>query len=113
VYQRSLGPVDGAARSEFVMRALSVEYEAPARFDDLLEVFVRVPRIGRTSVSYEYAAYRLDSRDEETLMVTATQTVVLIDHDERCALPVPDATRGSVRLRAHGAVSTLKLSEGR
>jgi acyl-CoA thioester hydrolase len=100
-YQRRLGPVDGASRSEFVMRALSVEYEAPARFDDLLEVFVRVPRIGRTSVSYEYAAYRLDSRDEETLMVTATQTVVLIDHDERCALPVPGALRAALSAFEH------------
>ncbi len=27
---------------EFVMRAMTVEYEAPAVFDDLLEVFVRM-----------------------------------------------------------------------
>jgi acyl-CoA thioester hydrolase len=100
-YHRSLGPVDGAARSEFVMRALSVEYEAPARFDDLLEVFVRVPRIGRTSVTYEYAAYRLDPGDDETLMVTATQTVVLIDHDDRCTLPVPDALRAALSAFEH------------
>ena len=32
------------------MRAMSVEYEAPAVFDDLLEVFVRTSRIGRTSI---------------------------------------------------------------
>ena len=42
------------------MRASTVEYHAPARFDDLLEVFVRVARIGTTSVTYEHAAYRLD-----------------------------------------------------
>ena len=30
-----------------------VEYVAPARFDDLIEVFVRIARIGRTSVTYE------------------------------------------------------------
>ncbi len=95
-FHRHLGPVDGAARTEFVMRALNVEYEAPARFDDLIEVFVRVPRIGRTSVTYEYAAYRLGPGDEETLMVTATQTLVLIDHDDRRALPVPDAFRTAV-----------------
>ena len=34
------------------MRALQVEYHAPARFDDLIECFVRVSRIGRTSVTY-------------------------------------------------------------
>src|SRR4051794_17947012 len=37
---------------EFVMRAMSVEYEAPAVFDDLLEVFVRMSRIGRTSIEF-------------------------------------------------------------
>ena len=41
------------------MRASSVEYHAPARFDDLLEVFVRVSRIGKSSVTYEYAAYKI------------------------------------------------------
>ena len=33
------------------MRASDVEYHAPARFDDLLECFVRVQRLGRTSVA--------------------------------------------------------------
>jgi acyl-CoA thioester hydrolase len=95
-YHRDLGSIDGAARAEFVMRASDVEYHAPARFDDLLEVFVRIPRVGRTSVSYEYAAYRLDGGVEETLMVTATQTVVLIDHVDRTTLQVPDAFRDAI-----------------
>ena len=95
-YHRNLGNLGGAARLEFVMRASDVEYHAPARFDDLLEVFVRISRIGRTSMTYDYAAYRLDSEEHDTLMVTATQTVVLIDHDDRRTLPVPDAFRASV-----------------
>jgi acyl-CoA thioester hydrolase len=95
-YHRNLGNLGRAARLEFVMRALDVEYHAPARFDDLLEVFVRIFRIGRTSMSFDYAAYRLDSDNEDTLMVTATQTVVLIDRDDRTTLPVPDAFRSAV-----------------
>jgi acyl-CoA thioester hydrolase len=94
-YHRRLGEI-GAGRSEFVMRASDVEYHAPARFDDLLEVFVRVARIGRTSVTYEYAAYRLGPADDEALMVTATQTLVLIDHDDRSTLPVPESFRAAV-----------------
>jgi acyl-CoA thioester hydrolase len=41
-YHRHLGtsPI-GRNGSELVMRASTVEYHAPARFDDLLEVFVR------------------------------------------------------------------------
>jgi acyl-CoA thioester hydrolase len=94
-YHRNLGNIDGEALA-FVMRASDVEYHAPARFDDLLEVFVRIVRIGRTSMTYDYAAYRLDSEENETLMVTATQTVVLIDHGDRRTLPVPDAFRAAV-----------------
>jgi acyl-CoA thioester hydrolase len=74
-------------RREFVMRASQVEYHAPARFDDLLEIFIRVARIGRTSVTYECAAYR---HDDDVLMVTAQQTLVLVDMEERKAEPIPD-----------------------
>src|SRR5580693_4221833 len=88
-YHRQLGPVD-VQRSEFVMRASTVDYLAPARFDDVLEVFVRVDRIGRTSVTYEYAAYRVEDGVEDALMVTATQTLVLIDHVSRGTLAVPE-----------------------
>jgi len=77
---------------EFVMRANTIEYHAPAQFDDLIEVFIRVSRIGRTSVTYELAAYR----DDDVLMVTATQTLVLVDLDERHAFPIPDAYREQI-----------------
>jgi acyl-CoA thioesterase FadM len=55
-----------------------------------------VARIGQTSVTYEYAAYRLGATDDDVLMVTATQTLVLIDHDDRRKLPVPGSFRDHV-----------------
>ena len=92
-YHRHLGGL-AASGSELVMRASAVEYHAPARFDDLLEVFVRVSRIGRTSVTYEHAAYRLP---DDALMVTAQQTLVLVDLAARRPTPVPDDLRAPVR----------------
>jgi acyl-CoA thioester hydrolase len=74
--------------SEFVMRASNVLYEAPARFDDLLEVFVRTKRIGTSSMTNEYATYRVE---DDILMCTAEQTMVLVELDERCPTPIPDA----------------------
>jgi len=47
---------------DFAMRAVTVEYHAGARFDDLLEIFVRVERIGTTSITYDHAAYRVDRK---------------------------------------------------
>lgn len=79
--------------AEFVMRALEVEYVAPARFDDLLELFVRVRRIGNSSVTYEFAALRLP---DDVLMVSATQTIVLVDLESRRPTRVPDDLRSAV-----------------
>src|SRR6476659_10305606 len=57
-YHRSLDMLRAEPQErEFVMRAMHVEYHQPARFDDLIEVDVRISRIGTTSVSYEFAAY--------------------------------------------------------
>jgi acyl-CoA thioester hydrolase len=80
--------------NEFVMRAMSVEYHAPAVFDDLIEVFVRLARVGRTSATYEFSAYRAE---DDALMVTATQTLVLVDLEQRKACTIPDSFIDVVR----------------
>jgi acyl-CoA thioester hydrolase len=92
-YHRHLGQYATPGR-EFVMRASSVEYHAPARFDDLIEAFVRVRRIGTSSMTYECAAYRLP---DDTLMVTAQQTLVLVDLESRTTARVSDDLRAVIR----------------
>jgi acyl-CoA thioester hydrolase len=94
-YHRHLGTAAvEIGERDFVMRANTIEYHAPARFDDLLEIFVRLSRVGRTSVAYECAAYRMD---DDLLMVTAQQTLVLVDLERRQPCPVPDAYVERVR----------------
>jgi len=93
-YLRSLGQLSREAGGDFVMRANDVEYFAPARFDDELEIFTRVSRIGRTSVTFEFAAFRLP---DDVLMVTAHQTLVYVDLAERKAAEVPRDYRAVVR----------------
>jgi acyl-CoA thioester hydrolase len=93
-YLRSLGLLkERGEAGDFVMRANDVEYFAPAVFDDEIEVFVRVSRLGRTSVTFAFAAYRLP---DDLLMVTAHQTLVFVDLAERKACPVPDSFRDPV-----------------
>ena len=72
------------------MRANDVEYFAPARFDDELEIHIRVSRIGRTSMTYEFAAFKVP---DGTLLVTAHQTLVFIDLEKRRPIPIPAAYR--------------------
>jgi acyl-CoA thioester hydrolase len=91
-YHRHLGRVH-LGGVDFAMRAVDVEYLAGARFDDLLEVFVRVERIGTTSITYDHAAYRID---DDVLMATAKATLVCIALDERKAVAVPQSFRDHI-----------------
>jgi acyl-CoA thioester hydrolase len=103
-YHRKLGLLGleiGEEGQEFVMRALTVDYHAPAVFDDLIQVHVRLARIGQTSATYELAAYR--ERDD-VLMVTASQTLVLVDLDERRPVRIPDSYRDAIRAFEGGAL---------
>jgi acyl-CoA thioester hydrolase len=94
-YHRHLELLENAMGEEqFVMRASTVEYFAPARFDDLIEIFIRLRRIGTTSATYECAAFRAE---DDALMVTAEQTLVLIDLEERKARPIPAWYRDRIR----------------
>src|SRR3954447_3267088 len=93
-YHRHLGRVH-LGDVDFAMRAVTVEYVAGARFDDLLEIFVRVQRIGTTSITYDHAAYGVGD-DAEVLMATAQATLVCIALDERKAVPVPDPFREQI-----------------
>lgn len=92
-YLRALGQLHRNAGGDFVMRANDVEYFAPARFDDELEIFARVSRIGRTSITFEFSAHKIP---EDTLLVTAHQTLVYIDLAERTAIAVPDDYKARV-----------------
>ena len=78
-YLRHLDLLDhgrGAGVSQFVMRAQHVQYHAPASFDDELDVFVRVQRIGRTSITWEFDALETAAG---THLATANQTLVRVD----------------------------------
>jgi acyl-CoA thioester hydrolase len=93
-YHRHLGlQAYWQGEREFVMRSLEVTYEAPARFDELLDVHVRTTRIGHSSVTVEGAAYRLD---DHRLMCTARMTLVLIDVATRRPAPVPEDYRRAI-----------------
>jgi acyl-CoA thioester hydrolase len=94
-YHRHLGRLETSGAG-LAMRAAQLEYHAPARFDDLLEVFVRCERIGRTSITFDHAAYRIDDDGGDLLMVTAKQTAVLIDLVERRPVPIPDDYRSRI-----------------
>jgi acyl-CoA thioester hydrolase len=93
-YLRGLGLLTSmTGESESVMRAQHVEYHAPARFDDEVEVYARVERVGRTSVTWAFDAYRADTGEH---LVSATQVAVSIDPAARRPVEVTAAFREAV-----------------
>jgi acyl-CoA thioester hydrolase len=78
---------------EFVMRHVACEYEAPARFDDEIEVFIRTASIGRSSWKWEMAVHHCESG---ALLARAEQVMVLIDRGARRPEPVPEHIREAV-----------------
>ncbi len=72
-------------------RALSIDYVAPARIDDLLAVRSWISRIGATSMTYTMEIRIAESRQQPsgTLVAVATMVVVCVAAAtfEKCALP--------------------------
>jgi acyl-CoA thioester hydrolase len=92
-YFRNLGidPHDANDRDgELVMRHFEIDYHAPAVFDDLLEVFCRVARIGTSSMTFEFA---VTNAANGHLLATATQVMVNVDLAQRRPCPVPQRVR--------------------
>jgi acyl-CoA thioester hydrolase len=92
-YRRHLGlPLLGGPGHALVVRALRIEFHAPARFDDPLEVFVRISRIGRTSHTFAMRVERLDPHATRLLADGEVVFVGLDRHGGRTT-PFPDDQR--------------------
>ena len=88
-YFRNLGfSVYRIARSGYFDTAVVktvAEYKAPARLDDMLELYTRVTRIGNTSITMEYEVYRLE---EENLLTRIESIYAGYDNQTQCTRPV-------------------------
>ena len=71
------------------------DYRAPARFDDLLRVFIRLGRVGSASYTFEYKIVRSDG----VLVCDAKTTQVSIDKETRKAHPLPADFVAALRAR--------------
>jgi YbgC/YbaW family acyl-CoA thioester hydrolase len=77
---------------DLFVRKATVEYEAPARYDDLLAVGIRCARIGNSSLLLNAAVYRGEDR-----LVQGELVYVFADPDSRAVKPVPPALREVLR----------------
>ncbi len=77
-----------AAGLELFARKAGIEYHAPARFDDVLDIGVRCAELGRSSLRFVLEIYRADA-----LLISGEMLYVHADSRVRKSEPVPAAWR--------------------
>lgn len=110
-YWRAIGlPYPSAFRElgiDAFVRKASIEYHAPARYDDELLVCGRIARLGRSSASFAVSMYRAD--DTAAPLVGAELVYVCVDAAGSATMSWPDAARQ--RMRAYETLAPLEGSE--
>ncbi|MEY3696350.1 MAG: hypothetical protein RL083_2175 [Pseudomonadota bacterium] len=90
----------GEAGLEMFARKASIEYHAPARFDDVLDIGVRCAEIGRSSMRFILEIYQADQ-----LLVSGEMTYVYADSQARKSMPVPDTWRECLMSMEHNSAA--------
>ena len=72
---------------------LTVEYKAPARVDNLLDLFMRVSRIGNTSITFDLEIYLSGPSSSNQLLTTMETVHVGYDAGSSETKPVPSEIR--------------------
>ena len=87
---------------DFQLVKQTVEWKAPARFDQVLELSIAASRLGTTSFTIE-TRFRI-AGDERTI-VTAETVYVLVDGRTLTKLALPDSLRAALQAGAAGQVT--------
>jgi len=83
---------DGYVRehgSDLFLRKSTVEYLGSAHYDDVLDVLVRVTRLGRSSVTYGFEIHRVEPAPSDEPLLVAELVYVNVDLASRKGAPLP------------------------
>ena len=79
---------------DIVIVDASVQFLAPAHFDEVLEVYARIYEIGNSSIKMDYEIYEAES---ERFVAKAQTAYVIIGKEAQTSVRVPSYIRGAVR----------------
>ena len=85
---------------DFQLVKQTVEWKAPARFDQVLELSIETKRLGNTSFTVG-TEFRIAGGDA-TVIVAVETVYVLVDGRTLTKLPLPDALRAALQQGAAG-----------
>ena len=87
---------------DFQLVKQTVEWQAPARFDQVLELAIAVRRLGTTSFTVG-TTFRIAGDDR--VIVTVETVYVLVDGRSLTKLPLPESLRAALLAGAAGQVT--------
>ena len=83
----------------------TIEWRAPARYDDVLDIHVRTLRVGTTSFALETTFLRAS-----TQLAKAETIYVVVDQATHTKRPVPDAARSALERGADVTIDQSGIS---
>jgi len=86
------GYVDRYANDVYLRKA-SVDYLGSARYDDMLDVLVRVAKLGRTSMTFLFEIWRAEPGVSAKPLITAELIYVNADPHTMTPAPLPASVR--------------------
>lgn len=103
-FLRAIGVLDDfvAGHLDFQLVKQTIEWKAPARFDQVLELRIAATRLGTTSFTIG-TEFRVAGA--ERVIVTVETIYVLVDGKTLTKLPLPDAIRVALQRGAAGRVT--------
>lgn len=93
---RTLADSTGVTGSEFFAVRTLLEYQSPAQFDDMLDIHVRISRMGNSSMDFTIGIFR-----DQELLVTGEIVYVRADVDSRRPEAIPQAFREAITMFEH------------
>jgi len=75
-----------ATGKSFVLVNQNIDYRSQAYYNDTLRIYVRVGKLGRSSIFQEYVIVNMQT---ESIIATAHSTVVYFDSFAQTSIPLP------------------------
>jgi acyl-CoA thioester hydrolase len=79
--------------ADTVLARTTIEFKSPAHYDEVIEVYTRVSKIGNTSMTFDFEIY---PEGEERLIGTSSSLYVCVDPKTLRPVRVPDVLRSRI-----------------
>ena len=88
---------------QFVVAHNEADYHSSARLGDVLTIFTRISRLGRTSYTFEHEIIRQDGME----ICSGITTVVTIGKDSGRPTPIPDRMKKAIESLEGAAINAV------